>query len=138
MDQAASRSRIEIAPMPEEVQRGDPQRSICNIEEQALDVDRRGLQGASGGAARDIAAAQGYLDKRKAEVQNEKDAIVKRAGARAAKLEGAQLGGGSAPRARSDLAQGAPEIRDARIPDLQRRLHAAEEALNVSSRTAPS
>ena len=77
---------------------------------------------------RDIAAAQEDLDKRKAEWQNEKDAIVNVQELKS-ELEGAQLEEERATR-EGDLVK-ASEIRYARIPDLQRRLHAAEEALNV-------
>ena len=77
---------------------------------------------------REIATAQEDLDKRKAEWQNEKDAIVNVQELKS-ELEGAQLEEERATR-EGDLVK-ASEIRYARIPDLQRRLHDAEEALNV-------
>ena len=77
---------------------------------------------------REIATAQEDLDRRKAEWQNEKDAIEDVQNLKA-ELEGAQLEEERATR-EGDLSK-ASEIRYARIPELQQRLHAAEEALNV-------
>lgn len=76
----------------------------------------------------DIATAREALDKRKAEWQNEKDAIVNVQNLKA-DLEGAQLEEERATR-EGDLSK-ASELRYARIPELQRMLHEAEEMLNV-------
>ena len=77
---------------------------------------------------REIASAREDLDKRKAEWQNEKDAIESVQNLKL-ELEGAQLEEERATR-EGDLVK-ASEIRYARIPALQQQLHAAEEALNV-------
>lgn len=77
---------------------------------------------------REIATAQEDLDKRKAEWQNEKDAIEHVQNLKS-DLEGAQLEEERATR-EGDLVK-ASEIRYARIPALQQQLHAAEEELNV-------
>ena len=76
----------------------------------------------------EIATAREALDKRKAEWQNEKDAIVNVQNLKA-DLEGAQLEEERATR-EGDLSK-ASELRYARIPELQRMLHEAEEMLNV-------
>ncbi len=129
MDEAASRLRIEIDSMPEEVDAADRKLTQMQIEEQALmkETDEASKERLEV-LRRDIAAAQEDLDKRKAEWQNEKDAIVNVQELKS-ELEGAQLEEERATR-EGDLVK-ASEIRYARIPDLQRRLHAAEEALNV-------
>ncbi len=129
MDEAASRLRIEIDSMPEEVDAADRKLTQMQIEEQALmkETDEASKERLEA-LRRDIAAAQEDLDKRKAEWQNEKDAIVNVQELKS-ELEGAQLEEERATR-EGDLVK-ASEIRYARIPDLQRRLHAAEEALNV-------
>ena len=129
MDEAASRLRIEIDSMPEEVDAAERKLTQMQIEEQALmkETDEASKERLET-LRRDIAAAQEDLDKRKAEWQNEKDAIVNVQELKS-ELEGAQLEEERATR-EGDLVK-ASEIRYARIPDLQRRLHAAEEALNV-------
>ena len=129
MDEAASRLRIEIDSMPEEVDAADRKLTQMQIEEQALmkETDEASKERLEV-LRRDIAAAQEDLDKRKAEWQNEKDAIVNVQELKS-ELEGAQLEEERATR-EGDLVK-ASEIRYARIPDLQRRLHDAEEALNV-------
>ena len=129
MDEAASRLRIEIDSMPEEVDAADRKLTQMQIEEQALmkETDETSKERLEV-LRRDIAAAQEDLDKRKAEWQNEKDAIVNVQELKS-ELEGAQLEEERATR-EGDLVK-ASEIRYARIPDLQRRLHDAEEALNV-------
>ena len=77
MDEAASRLRIEIDSMPEEVDAADRKLTQMQIEEQALmkETDEASKERLEV-LRRDIAAAQEDLDKRKAEWQNEKDAIV--------------------------------------------------------------
>ena len=129
MDEAASRLRIEIDSMPEEVDAAERKLTQMQIEEQALmkesdEASKERLEA----LRRDIAAAQESLDKQKAEWQNEKDAIENVQNLKS-ELEGAQLEEERATR-EGDLVK-ASELRYARIPALQQQLHAAEEALNV-------
>ena len=129
MDEAASRLRIEIDSMPEEVDAAERKLTQMQIEEQALmkendEASKERLET----LRRDIAAAQEDLDKRKAEWQNEKDVIENVQNLKSI-LEGAQLEEERATR-EGDLVK-ASEIRYARIPELQQKLHAAEEALNL-------
>ena len=129
MDEAASRLRIEIDSMPEEVDMAERKLTQMQIEEQALmkesdDASKERLEA----LRRDIAAAREDLDSRKAEWQNEKD-VIENVQNLKAELEGAQLEEERATR-EGDLSR-ASEIRYARIPDLQRRLHEAEETLNL-------
>ncbi|HJH42338.1 MAG TPA: AAA family ATPase, partial [Rubneribacter badeniensis] len=129
MDEAASRLRIEIDSMPEEVDAAERKLTQMQIEEQALmkesdEASKERLEA----LRRDIAAAQESLDKQKAEWQNEKDTIENVQNLKS-ELEGAQLEEERATR-EGDLVK-ASELRYARIPALQQQLHAAEEALNV-------
>ena len=76
MDEAASRLRIEIDSMPEEVDLAERKLTQMQIEEQALmketdEVSRERLEH----LRKEIADAQDALSKRKAEWQNEKDVI---------------------------------------------------------------
>ena len=91
MDEAASRLRIEIDSMPEEVDAAERKLTQMQIEEQALmkesDVASKERLEA---LRRVIAAAQESLDKQKAEWQNEKDAIENVQNLKS-ELEGAQL-----------------------------------------------
>ena len=129
MDEAASRLRIEIDSMPEEVDAAERKLTQMQIEEQALMKESdEASQERLEALRRDIAAAREALDKQKAEWQNEKDAIENVQNLKS-ELEGAQLEEERATR-EGDLVK-ASEIRYARIPELQQRLHAAEEALNV-------
>ena len=129
MDEAASRLRIEIDSMPEEVDAAERKLTQMQIEEQALMKENdEASQERLETLRREIATAQEDLDRRKAEWQNEKDAIEDVQNLKA-ELEGAQLEEERATR-EGDLSK-ASEIRYARIPELQQRLHAAEEALNV-------
>ncbi|MEG1561666.1 MAG: Clp protease N-terminal domain-containing protein, partial [Raoultibacter sp.] len=77
MDEAASRLRIEIDSMPEEVDLAERKLTQMQIEEQALlkEDDAASLERLEV-LKRDIATAREDLDKRKAEWRNEKDAIV--------------------------------------------------------------
>ncbi|MEG0911945.1 MAG: type VI secretion system ATPase TssH, partial [Ruthenibacterium sp.] len=77
MDEAASRLRIEIDSMPEEVDLAERKLTQMQIEEQALlkEDDAASLERLEI-LKRDIATAREDLDKRKAEWRNEKDAIV--------------------------------------------------------------
>lgn len=129
MDEAASRLRIEIDSMPEEVDAAERKLTQMQIEEQALmkesdEASRERLDM----LRREIATARELLDKRKAEWQNEKD-VIENVQNFKVELENAQVEEERATR-EGDLSK-ASEIRYARIPELQRRLHDAEEALNV-------
>lgn len=129
MDEAASRLRIEIDSMPEEVDAAGRKLTQMQIEEQALmkesdDASKERLES----LRRDIATAQEDLDKRRAEWQNEKD-VIENVQNFKAELEAAQMEEERATR-EGDLSK-ASELRYARIPNLQQRLHEAEEALNV-------
>ncbi|MEG0095916.1 MAG: ATP-dependent chaperone ClpB [Raoultibacter sp.] len=129
MDEAASRLRIEIDSMPEEVDLAERKLTQMQIEEQALlKEDDAASKERLEVLKRDIAAAREDLDKRKAEWRNEKDAIVDVQTLKV-DLETAQLEEERATR-EGDLSR-ASELRYARIPELQRQLQQAEEALNV-------
>ena len=128
MDEAASRLRIEIDSMPEEVDLAERKLTQMQIEEQALmketdDVSRERLEH----LRKEIADAQDALSKRKAEWQNEKD-VIENVQTLKADLEVAQTDEERATR-EGDLVK-ASEIRYGRIPDLQRKLQEAEQALN--------
>ena len=128
MDEAASRLRIEIDSMPEEVDLAERKLTQMQIEEQALmketdDVSRERLEH----LRKEIADAQDALSKRKAEWQNEKD-VIENVQTLKADLEAAQTDEERATR-EGDLVK-ASEIRYGRIPDLQRKLQKAEQALN--------
>ena len=129
MDEAASRLRIEIDSMPEEVDLATRKLTQMQIEEQALmkeedDASKERLAALQ----RDIAAAQESLDARKAEWQNEKDVIV-RVQQLKADLDSAQLEEERATRD-GDLSR-ASELRYATIPDLRKQLEEAEAELNA-------
>ena len=128
MDEAASRLRIEIDSMPEEVDLAERKLTQMQIEEQALmketdDVSRERLEH----LRKEIADAQDALSKRKAEWQNEKN-VIENVQTLKADLEAAQTDEERATR-EGDLVK-ASEIRYGRIPDLQRKLQEAEQALN--------
>ncbi len=128
MDEAASRLRIEIDSMPEEVDLAERKLTQMQIEEQALmketdDVSRERLEH----LRKEIADVQDALSKRKAEWQNEKD-VIENVQTLKADLEAAQTDEERATR-EGDLVK-ASEIRYGRIPDLQRKLQEAEQALN--------
>ena len=129
MDEAASRLRIEIDSMPEEVDAAERKLIQMQIEEQALmkESDAASAERLEK-LRRDIAAAREALDHQKAVWQNEKDSIVTVQNLKA-QLESAQLDEEKATR-EGDLVL-ASEIRYARIPELQRQLQAAEEAVKA-------
>ena len=129
MDEAASRLRIEIDSMPEEVDAAERKLIQMQIEEQALmkETDQASAERLEK-LRRDIAAAQESLDHQKAAWQNEKDSIVFVQNLKA-DLEAAQLDEERATR-EGDLVT-ASEIRYARIPELQRKLQEAEQALKI-------
>ena len=127
MDEAASRLRIEIDSMPEEVDAAERKLIQMQIEEQALmkESDAASVERLEK-LRREIANAREALDHQKALWQNEKDVI---SGAQSIKadLEAAQLEEERSTR-EGDLVR-ASEIRYALIPDLQRKLAEAEQAL---------
>ncbi len=130
MDEAASRLRIEIDSMPEDVDVAERRLTQMQIEEQALmkesdDASAERLEK----LRQDIAMAREALDAQKAAWQNEKDVIVGVQNLKA-ELDAAKLDEERATRD-GDLSL-ASEIRYARIPQLQQQLHAAEEQLKAS------
>ena len=129
MDEAASRLRIEIDSMPEEVDAAERKLIQMQIEEQALmkETDMASQERLEK-LRHDIAAAREALDAQKAEWQNEKDAIVGVQNLKA-ELESAQLDEERATR--EGNLQLASEIRYSRIPQLQQQLHVAEEAVKM-------
>ncbi len=129
MDEAASRLRIEIDSMPEDVDAAERKLIQMQIEEQALmkETDMASKERLEK-LRHDIAAAQESLDAQKAEWQNEKDAIVGVQNLKA-ELESAQLDEERATR--EGNLQLASEIRYSRIPQLQQQLHVAEEAVKM-------
>ena len=127
MDEAASRLRIEIDSMPEEVDLAERKLTQMQIEEQALmkesdEPSKERLEQ----LRHEIATARESLDKRKAEWQNEKDVITSVQNLKA-DIEAAQLEEERATR-EGDLAR-ASELRYATIPGLQQKLKEAEELL---------
>lgn len=129
MDEAASRLRIEIDSMPEEVDVAERKLTQMQIEEQALmkesdDISQERLKN----LRKEIAAAKEALDARKAEWRNEKD-VIEHVQNLKADLDGAQLEAERATR-EGNLAK-ASEITYGRIPELQAALKQAEEDLNV-------
>ncbi len=129
MDEAASRLRIEIDSMPEEVDAAERKLIQMQIEEQALmkETDAASAERLEK-LRQDIATAREALDHQKAVWQNEKDSIVSVQNLKA-QLESAQLDEEKATR-EGDLVL-ASEIRYARIPELQRQLQQAEEAVKA-------
>jgi len=129
MDEAASRLRIEIDSMPEEVDLAARRLTQMQIEEQALmrETDKASQERLEA-LRRDIAAAQDDLARRKAEWQNEKDVIESVQNLKA-DIDAAQVDEERATR-EGDLSK-ASEIRYARIPELQKALAEAEAALNA-------
>ncbi len=130
MDEAASRLRIEIDSMPEEVDMAERHLTQMQIEEQALmkesdDASKERLEK----LRLDIANARDALDKQKAAWQNEKDVIVGVQNLKA-ELDSAQLEEERATR--EGNLQLASEIRYSRIPELQQQLHDAEENLKAN------
>ncbi len=119
MDEAASRLRIEIDSMPEEIDLAERKLTQMQIEEQALmkeedEASKERLEN----LRKEIAAARDELDQRKAEWHNEKDVI-----------ENVQMEEERATR-EGDLSR-ASELRYARIPELKKQLAEAEDVLNA-------
>ena len=129
MDEAASRLRIEIDSMPEEIDAAERKYTQMQIEEQALmKEDDPASKERLEELRRQMATDKESLDARKAEWRNEKDAIenVQRL---KADIDAAHVEEEQATR-EGDLAR-ASEIRYARIPELQRQLTAAEDAVTA-------
>ena len=128
MDEAASRLRIEIDSMPEEVDAAARKLTQMQIEEQALmrETDEASKERLEA-LRRDIAEAQESLDARKAEWQNEKDVIVDVQNIKT-ELDAAQVEEERAER-EGDLSR-ASELRYATIPGLRQKLAEAERLLN--------
>ena len=129
MDEAASRLRIEIDSMPEEIDLAERKLTQMQIEEQALmkeedEASRERLEN----LRKEIAAARDELDRRKAEWHNEKDVIENVQNIKS-DLEAAQMEEERATR-EGDLSR-ASELRYARIPELKKQLEAAEATLNA-------
>ena len=129
MDEAASRLRIEIDSMPEEVDLAERKLTQMQIEEQALmkETDEPSKERLEA-LRKEISQAQEALDKQKAEWKNEKDVIVDVQSLKA-EIDSAQLEEERATR-EGDLAR-ASELRYGRIPELQAKLKEAEETLEA-------
>lgn len=127
MDEAASRLRIEIDSMPEEVDIAERKLTQMQIEEQALmkETDEPSKERLES-LRKEISAAREKLDARKAEWKNEKDVIVNVQSLKA-EIEAAQTEEERATR-EGDLAR-ASELRYGTIPSLRARLEDAEALL---------
>ena len=130
MDEAASRLRIEIDSMPEEIDAKQRALTQMQIEEQALmkesdDASKQRLEKLRA----EIASAKDELERAKAAWQNEKDVIVNVQNLKT-ELEAAQKEEEAATR-EGDLAK-ASEIRYSRLPQLQKSLEEAEAELKKS------
>ena len=127
MDEAASRLRIEIDSMPEDIDAKERHITQMQIEEQALmkETDEPSKERLEK-LRKDIAAAKDELDKDKAAWQNEKDVIVNVQDLKT-ELEAAQIEEERATRS-GDLTK-ASEIRYSTIPELQSKLKIAEDTL---------
>lgn len=128
MDEAASRLRIEIDSMPEEIDLEERKLTQMQIEEQALmKEDDAASKERLENLRKDIAAVREELDRRKAEWHNEKD-VIENVQNLKSELEMAQNEEERATR-EGDLSR-ASELRYARIPELKAQLEQAEEVLN--------
>lgn len=127
MDEAASRLRIEIDSMPEDIDAKERHITQMQIEEQALmkETDEPSKERLEK-LRKDIATAKDELDKDKAAWQNEKDVIVNVQDLKT-ELEAAQIEEERATRS-GDLTK-ASEIRYSTIPELQSKLKIAEDTL---------
>ena len=129
MDEAASRLRIEIDCMPEEVDLAERKLTQMQIEEQALmketdEVSRERLEHAAHGnrrrSGRIVDAARPSGKTRR---------TLSRTSKRSRPTSKPRRPKRSAPRAKATWSK-ASEIRYGRIPELQRKLEQAEQALN--------
>ncbi|MGI6590735.1 MAG: ATP-dependent chaperone ClpB [Eggerthellaceae bacterium] len=128
MDEAASRLRIDIDSMPEDIDLAQRKLTQMQIEEQALmkEEDEPSKERLAK-LRKDIAAAQESLDASKAKWKNEKDVIVNVQDLKS-QLDSLQLEEERATR-EGDLSR-ASELRYSSIPALQKQLKEAEEQLN--------
>ena len=129
MDEAASRLRIEIDSMPQEIDEAQRRYTQMQIEEQALmkESDPASAERLED-LRRQMATSKEWLDARKAEWRNEKD-VIESVQRLKADIDAAHVEEEQATR-EGDLSR-ASEIRYARIPELQRQLAAAEEAVSA-------
>jgi ATP-dependent Clp protease ATP-binding subunit ClpB len=127
MDEAASRLRIEIDSMPEEIDLIDRQLIQMQIEEQALlkETDRASVERLET-LRRDMAEVQQKLDGMKAEWANEKD-VITRVQQLKTELDQAQIEYERATR-ENDL-QRASELRYGTIPQLEGEIEDATKTL---------
>jgi ATP-dependent Clp protease ATP-binding subunit ClpB len=130
MDEAASRLRIEIDSMPEDVDMAERHLTQMQIEEQALmkETDPASAERLEK-LRRDIASAQESLAAQKAAWQNEKDVIVT-AQRLKAELDEAHLIEDQATRD-GDLAK-ASEMRYSKIPQLEQQIKDAETQIKAA------
>ena len=127
MDEAASRLRIEIDSMPQEIDQAERKYTQMQIEEQALMKEEDAAsQERLEELRRQMATSKEWLDARKAEWRNEKD-VIESVQRLKTEIDQAHTEEEQATR-EGDLSR-ASEIRYARIPDLQRRLAEAETAV---------
>ena len=128
MDEAASRLRIEIDSMPEEVDMTERKLTQMQIEEQALlketdDASKERLEN----LRHEIATTQELLDKQKAEWKNEKD-VIEHVQNLKKDLDAARIDMERATREGNYSLAG--EIQYSRIPDLEKQMAEAEQILN--------
>ncbi|MDR1712871.1 MAG: AAA family ATPase [Coriobacteriales bacterium] len=129
MDEAASRLRIEIDSMPEDIDKADRQLIQMQIEEQALlkETDKASAERLDA-LRMEMAELQQRLDGMKAEWANEKDAIT-RVQSLKAELDQAQIEYDKATRL-NDL-QKASELRYGTIPELESQIAEATRTLEA-------
>ncbi len=125
MDEAASRLRIEIDSMPQEIDAAQRKYTQMQIEEQALmkeddEASRQRLEE----LRKQMAVDKEWLDARKAEWRNEKD-VIEDVQTLKTQLDAAHVEEEQATR-NGDLSK-ASEIRYARIPELKQKLAEAEQ-----------
>ena len=127
MDEAASRLRIEIDSMPEEIDAQQRKLTQMQIEEQALlkesDQDSKNRLEK---LKLEIASAKDKLNQQKAEWKNEKDVIVN---VQNIKSEIDQARAEEEKATRDGDLNLASEIKYSKIPELEKRLEEAEESL---------
>ncbi|NPD31060.1 ATP-dependent chaperone ClpB [Eggerthellaceae bacterium zg-1084] len=128
MDEAASRLRIQIDSMPEDIDMQARRLTQMQIEEQALmkESDPASAERLEG-LRRDIAAAREGLDRAQAEWRNEKDVIER---VQELKLQIDSVQGEEERATREGNLSLASELRYARIPELKASLEQAEASLN--------
>ncbi len=129
MDEAASRLRIEIDSMPQEIDAAQRKYTQMQIEEQALmkESDPASAERLEE-LRKQMATSKEWLDARMAEWRNEKD-VIEKVQTLKADIDAAHVDEEKATR-EGDLVK-ASEIRYAKIPELQRQLAEAEEAVNA-------